>query len=149
MKKSKDFKNRKDVMDFLDKEYKKSKPNLIPDQICTRCGAWQSMAARKTCHTINGKNYATHSFQDPAQAKFESTLRKKGDEELDRVKRKAKIIDWEALYKVQKEETHEVYKKLHEAEDKLEPELARNKKLKKIIWSIVVGVIIIGYLILR
>ena len=120
------------------------------DPVCTRCGQPKNNITRAKCgYDAKNKLYYEHSFQDPTQAKFDSTLRKKGDEELDRIKRKAKKIDWEALYKVQKEETHEVYQALSWARKDLAMYKARNKKLKKIIWSIVGVVILLGYLILR
>ena len=61
-----------------------------PDPICTRCGVKESdIGMEPHCRDERGNYRRYHCFpKDPAQAKFEDTLRKKGDKQL----KEAKII---------------------------------------------------------
>lgn len=135
---------------------KKSKPSPLPDPICKRCENKEPHGHCAVCNKETTpimlckcpERNLDGSWTKKTQQAFEITLRKKGDKRLKEAKERAGAIDWESAYKVQKEETNEVYKKLDKVNEDLALEITRNKKLHNIIGVGIAVVILLGYKLL-
>ncbi len=83
------------------------------------------------------------------QSEFDTTLRKKADNQLAEAKKIAKTIDWEAAYKVQKEETNEVYRKSRYWNEMYHTQNEANSKLARIIGWMFIIILVLMYVRLQ